>query len=72
MTWRPSFMHITDWDRYGYILEAMRVLRPRGRMYVDNLNLLTDEGWAAFEQSRAVPTGARPFRPQPVLNPTGA
>lgn len=65
-------MHITDWDRYGYILEAMRVLRPRGRMYVDNLNLLTDEGWAAFEQSRAVPTGARPFRPQPVLNPTGA
>ena len=42
------FMHLDEWDRYGYVKEAMRVLRPGGRVYVDNVNLLGDDGWAFF------------------------
>jgi ubiquinone/menaquinone biosynthesis C-methylase UbiE len=33
------FMHLESWDRYNYILEAFRALRPGGRIYVDNSNL---------------------------------
>ncbi len=42
------FMHIDEWDRFNYICEAMRVLRPGGRLYVDNYNLLSAEGWDFF------------------------
>jgi SAM-dependent methyltransferase len=42
------FMHLDEWDRYSYVREAMRVLRPGGRIYVDNFNLLGDEGWEVF------------------------
>jgi ubiquinone/menaquinone biosynthesis C-methylase UbiE len=46
------FMHLESWDRYTYVLEAMRVLRPGGRIYVDNVNLCSDEGWQVFENHR--------------------
>ncbi|MEM0955560.1 MAG: methyltransferase domain-containing protein [Pseudomonadota bacterium] len=42
------FMHLDEWDRFNYICEAMRVLRPGGRLYVDNYNLLSQEGWDFF------------------------
>jgi ubiquinone/menaquinone biosynthesis C-methylase UbiE len=42
------FMHLDEWERYGYIREGLRVLKPGGRMFVDNINLLSDEGWAVF------------------------
>ena len=42
------FMHLDEWDRFNYICEAMRVLRPGGRLYVDNYNLLSREGWDFF------------------------
>ena len=38
------FMHLDEWDRYNYVLEAYRVLRPGGRIYLDNFNLCSDEG----------------------------
>jgi ubiquinone/menaquinone biosynthesis C-methylase UbiE len=46
------FMHLEGWDRYSYVKEAYRVLRPGGRFFCDNTNLLTDDGWALFEQIR--------------------
>ncbi len=54
------FMHIEEWERYGYIREGLRVLRPGGRMLVDNVNLLSDDGWAMFEELSALPPTERP------------
>jgi ubiquinone/menaquinone biosynthesis C-methylase UbiE len=48
------FMHLEEWERYGYVVEGFRVLKPGGRMLVDNVNLLSDEGWKFFEQHRAL------------------
>lgn len=46
------FMHLDEWDRYSYVLEAMRVLRPGGRFYCDNADLESEEGWKLFEEGR--------------------
>jgi SAM-dependent methyltransferase len=55
------FMHLEEWDRYGYVLEALRVLKPGGRFYCDNVDLASKEGWKVFEQSRTqFPPSARP------------
>lgn len=54
------FMHLDEWDRYAYCREAMRVLRPGGRFYCDNADIESDEGWAMFEEVRAVPPAQRP------------
>ena len=54
------FMHLESWDRYNYILEAFRVLRPNGRIYVDNINLCSDGGWKVFEVHRAMASTNRP------------
>jgi SAM-dependent methyltransferase len=54
------FMHLESWDRYNYISEAFRVLRPGGRIYVDNINLCSDGGWKVFETHRAMLPASRP------------
>jgi SAM-dependent methyltransferase len=55
------FMHLEEWDRYNYVLEALRVLRPGGRFYCDNVDLASKEGWKVFEESRTkFPPQARP------------
>jgi SAM-dependent methyltransferase len=54
------FMHLDEWDRYGYVEDGFRVLRPGGRLYVDSLNLLGDDGWQRFLELRALPPRARP------------
>src|SRR5262249_14409723 len=33
------FDHLDEMDRYKYIVDAFRVLRPNGRLYVDNTDL---------------------------------
>lgn len=54
------FMHLDEWERYRYIADAHRVLKPGGRLYVDNFNLLTDEGWKLFSDLLAVDPSTRP------------
>ncbi|QYM78714.1 class I SAM-dependent methyltransferase [Horticoccus luteus] len=55
------FMHLDEWDRYTYIEEAFRVLRPGGRFWCDNVNILTAPGWEFFEtHRRAFKPGERP------------
>lgn len=46
------FMHLEEWDRYAYVLEALRVLKPGGRFYCDNVDLASPAGWRVFEESR--------------------
>jgi SAM-dependent methyltransferase len=56
------FMHLVEWDRWNYVREAFRVLRPGGRLWVDNVNLCTDDGWALFAHIAANhPPSNRPF-----------
>lgn len=59
------FMHLDEWDRYQYVLEAKRVLRPGGRLYVDNFNLLGDGGWETFERIKAE---AHPLARSPAIS----
>lgn len=54
------FMHIEEWDRYRYVREAFRVLRPGGRVYYDNFNLLSKEGWALFDDMGRLDIAQRP------------
>jgi ubiquinone/menaquinone biosynthesis C-methylase UbiE len=45
------FMHLDEWERFSYVREARRVLRPGGRVYIDNVNLQSEQGWAFFLQT---------------------
>ena len=42
------FMHLDEWDRFNYVCEAKRILKPGGRVFIDNYNLLSDIGWEFF------------------------
>lgn len=54
------FMHLDECDRFRYVLEAYRVLRPGGRLYVDNINLSHPEGWQRFWEVVHTPPLERP------------
>lgn len=47
------FMHLDEWDRFRYVSEMYRVLKSGGRVYFDNFNLLSDDGWDFFVEQCA-------------------
>lgn len=49
------FPHLSQWDRYSYVEEAFRCLRPGGKLYVDNVNLCSESGWNIFQAHRRIP-----------------
>ena len=66
------FMHLEEWDRYRYIQGAFRVLKPGGRLYVDSFSLLSEDGWALFEQMAAAAAGRAPAAHQQGVDAAGA
>ena len=54
------FMHLLEWDRYRYVEESLRVLRPGGRCYFDNYPLDSEHGWRVFLESSGYPLDRRP------------
>lgn len=54
------FMHLLEWDRYTYIQEALRVLRPGGRLYADNVDITSTLGWTIFSDAASYPPKERP------------
>ena len=54
------FMHIDEWDRFAYVREGLRILKPGGRMLVDNFDATSDEGWKIFMDHAAIPPKDRP------------
>jgi SAM-dependent methyltransferase len=54
------FMHLDEWDRFRYVCEAWRVLKPGGRVYFDNISLVSSEGWKLFQELARYDPAARP------------
>lgn len=53
------FMHLLEWDRYTYIKEAFRVMKPNGRCFFDNADITSSHGWQLFMSSWSVPSDQR-------------
>ena len=53
-------MHLDEWDRYRYLTEFFRVLRPGGVVYVDNFDLRSPEGWKLFTEMATLDVAMRP------------
>jgi len=54
------FMHLDEWDRFRYVTEFYRVLRPGGRAYFDNFDLRSPDGWRLFRQMSELDVAVRP------------
>ncbi len=54
------FMHIDEWDRYIYVKEAYRILKPGGKVYIDNINLCGNDGWNSFITLCEIDPACRP------------
>lgn len=54
------FMHLFEWDRFAYVRDAFRVLKPGGRCYFDNVDITTGFGWKVFMDSSSYKPLERP------------
>lgn len=55
------FMHIDEWERYNYIKESFRVLKRKGQLLVNNINLCSKEGWEIFVNHCSIQPSKRPL-----------
>jgi SAM-dependent methyltransferase len=54
------FMHLFEWDRYRYVQDAHRVLRPGGRGFFDNVDIASGHGWKVFTDAVVLDPAKRP------------
>jgi SAM-dependent methyltransferase len=54
------FMHLHIWDRFRYVEESFRILRPGGRCYFDNVPFDSEHGWKVFKEGADYPLDRRP------------
>ena len=54
------FMHLFEWDRFTYVQEAFRVLRPGGRCFFDNVDITSAHGKVFFAESAGYDLNERP------------
>jgi ubiquinone/menaquinone biosynthesis C-methylase UbiE len=54
------FMHLLEWDRFKYVQEGYRVLRPGGRAFFDNVDITSSHGWKVFTDGLAYQPLHRP------------
>lgn len=54
------FMHLDEWERFSYCKDSFRCLKPGGRIYIDNFNLMDEQGWSFFLENAAYHPLQRP------------
>lgn len=64
------FDHLDEMDRWLYVKDAFRVLRPGGRLFIDNTDLESDAGWAPFarDASSTAELERPPYMPKPATS----
>ena len=55
--------HFDQPARFQYVLDAYRILRPGGRLYLDTIALDSPEGWVMVENNRAALKAGVPSAP---------